>query len=151
LISVIVTAQDDPRPLARLLAALVPAAADGLVRHVAVIAADGPSRELADDAGADLHPTFAEALTAARSDWLAGLPLSAVFVTDWMDQVAAHLARDTPTPVRLVTRPAGLSLSPSPEGWLVPRRLLAAGAAEQDVQRLARRGGGGRLRILDRR
>ena len=151
MISIILTAQDDPRPLARLLAALVPAAADGLVKEVAVVATEGPSRTLADDAGADLHASFAEALAAARGDWLAGLPLSAVFVTDWMDQVAQHLAREPPAPARLTARPAGLSLGASPEGWLVPRRLLAAGAAEQDVQRLARRGGGRRLRILDRR
>jgi hypothetical protein len=150
-ISVIVTAIDDPRPLARLLAALVPAAADGLVREVAVIGAEGPSRTLADDAGADLHASFSEALAAARGDWLAGLPLSAVFVTDWMDQVAQHLAREPPTPARLTARPAGLTLGASPEGWLVPQRLLAAGAAQQDVQRLARRSGSRRLRVLDRR
>jgi hypothetical protein len=153
MISVILTAQDDPRPLARMLSALVPAAAEGLVREVAVIGAAGPSRALADDAGADFYDSFAAALAAAKGAWIAGLPLAAAFVTDWTEQVSAHLVREPPMPARIVARPAGLALSAAPEGWLVPKALArsAAGAAEQDFQRLARRRGGRRLRILDRR
>jgi hypothetical protein len=151
MICVILTAADDPKPLARLLTALVPAAADGLVREVAVVGADGPSRAIADDAGADCFETFAEAVADARSAWLAGLPPTATLTPDWMAIVADHLARDLAAPARLVARPAGLRFGAAPEGWLVPKRLTAlAGAVEQDLQRLARRGGR-RLRILDRR
>jgi hypothetical protein len=153
MISVIIAAADDPKPLARLLAALVPAAADGLVREVAVIGAGGPSRAVAEDAGADLYASFGEALERAKGPWLAGLPLGAIPVGDWMEEVAAHLAREPATPARIVTRPAGRLFGAAPEGWLAPRSLAAsaAGAAEQRIQRLARRGGGRRLRILDRR
>jgi len=152
MISVLVAATEDPRPLARLLAQLVPAAAQGLVREVAVVGAAGPSATLAEDAGANLYGAFAEAAAAARSDWLAKLPVDAVLVSDWMQQVAAHLARDPPAPARLATRPAGFTLARSPQGWLVPRLLAgSAGLAEQDLQRLARGRGGRRLRILDRR
>ncbi len=152
MISVLIAAPEDPRPLARLLAALVPAAADGLVREVAVVGAEGVCRSLADDAGADLHATLPEALAAARGPWLARLPSSAVFVGDWMEVVAAHLARLPERPARIVARPGWLTFGLSPEGWLAPLSLIAsAAAAQQDVQRLARRGGGRRLRILDRR
>lgn len=151
MISVLITASDDPKALTRLLTALVPAAAEGLVREVAVIGAEGPSRAIADDAGAGLYDDFAQALQKAKGPWVAGLPLGPGFAPHWMERVIAHLARDTQQPVRLVDRSAGLRLSPVPEGWLVPKSLAgSAGAVEQDLQRLARRGGG-RLRILDRR
>jgi len=149
MICVIVTASDDPKPLVRLLTALVPAAAEGLVREVAVIGAAGPSRALADDAGADLFGSFAEALDHARSAWLAGLPLTTLFTSDWMAVLADHLARDSAEAARLTAR-GGLTLRPEPEGWLVPKRLAASAVVEQDLQRIARRGGR-RLRILDRR
>ena len=150
MISILVTAGDDPKALTRLLTALVPAAAEGLVREVAVIAAAGPERAIADDAGADLYDAFGEAFDKAKGPWVAGLPLATNFAPDWMELVIAHLAKEPPTPARLSARAAGLSLSSPPEGWLVPKRLAASAAVvEQDLQRLARRGG--RLRILDRR
>jgi len=151
MISVILTASDDPNALAKLLTALVPAAAEGLVREVAVVGAAGPSAALADDAGADLFADFGAATARARGPWLARLPLAAALAPDWIEILAVHLARDPPTPARLVTR-AGFSLAAAPEGWLAPKSLApsAAGIVEQDFQRLARRGGR-RLRVLDRR
>jgi len=150
-ISVILTASDDAKTLAKLLTALVPAAAEGLVREVAVIAAVGPSAELADDAGADLFEDFNSAAARARGPWLAGLPLAAVFAPEWIEILAGHLAREPPTPARLVARPSGFSLAHHPEGWLAPKGYApSAGLVEQDLQRLARRSGR-RLRILDRR
>src|ERR1700761_1824888 len=77
LISVLVTASDEPKTLTRLLTALVPAAAEGLVREVAVIGAAGPALSIADDAGAELYDTFADALERAKGPWIAGLPLAA--------------------------------------------------------------------------
>jgi hypothetical protein len=148
MISALVTASDDPNALTRLLTALVPAAAEGVVREVGVIGAAGPARDIADDAGADLYDSFGEAFEKAKGPWIAGLPLGAHFTPDWMELLIAHLAREPQAPARLIARRLGLSASP--EGWLVPKRLAtSAGVVEQDLQRLARRGG--RLRILDRR
>ena len=151
MISVLITAAADPEPLARLLASLVPAAADGLVREVAVIGAAGPSLELADDAGARLFAAgaFAEAVAGARGPWIAGLPLAAVLTSDWMSLVSARLALGDAAAVRLVAR--GFSLGGGPRGWLAPKRLLpSAGVAEQDLHRLARRSGQ-RLAVFERR
>ena len=149
MISVLVTASDEPKTLTRLLTALVPAAAEGLVREVAVIGAIGPALAIADDAGADLYDAFGEAFERAKGPWVAGVPLTSTFAPDWMELLIAHLAKESPAPARLVARSGGLSLSAAPEGWLVPKQLAASAVVEQDLQRLARRGG--RLRILDRR
>lgn len=151
MISVLITASDDIKALTRLLTALVPAAAEGLVREVAVIGAVGPAQAIADDAGAGLHDDFGQAFAKAKGPWVAGLPLGPSFAPDWMELVMAHLARDAEQAARLVARSSGLRLSSGPEGWLAPKRLAAStGVVEHDLQRLARRGGG-RLRILDRR
>jgi hypothetical protein len=150
-ISVLITAPDDPQTLTRVLTALVPAAAEGLVREVAVIGAAGPGYAIADDAGAGLYDDFAEAYRRAKGPWIAALPPGPNLAPDWMALVIAHLAKDEQQPARLVARSSTLSLKARPEGWLVPKSLAgSAGVVEQDLQRLARRGGG-RLRILDRR
>jgi hypothetical protein len=150
LISVLVTASDEPKALTRLLTALVPAAAEGLVREVAVIGAAGPALSIADDAGADLYDAFGAAFEKAKGPWVAGLPLGSNLAPDWMELLIPYLAREPQAPARLVARAGGLSLSAGPEGWLVPKRLAASAVVvEQDLQRLARRGG--RLRLLDRR
>jgi hypothetical protein len=146
-ISVIVTASNDATRLARLLTALVPAAAEGLVREVAVVGAAGLAAEVAEDAGANRFDVFAAALEAARGPWIAGLPLAAVFAPDWIELLAGHVRNDQAQPARLAVR--GFIWG-SPEGWLVPKALAASvGALEQDLQRIARRGGR-RLRVLDR-
>jgi hypothetical protein len=149
-ISVLITASDDPRPLARLLTALVRAAAEGLVREAAVIGAAGPSRTIADDAGAGLYDDFASALATAKGPWLTGLPLGPGLSPGWMEVLAAHLAREPAEPARLIGGGGALGFGGRPEGWLLPKRLApSTDALEQDLQRLARRGR--RLRILDRR
>jgi hypothetical protein len=157
LISVLITADDDPNALTRLLTGLVPAAAEGLVKSVAVIGAVQAAEAVADDAGADLYPAgaFGEAFAKAKGAWVAGIPLGVNFAPDWIELLIAHLARETAAPARLVCRPGGFSFAAKPEGWLVPKRLAQTAAetsavvVEQDLQRLARRGG--RLRVLDRR
>ena len=151
LISVLINATDDPQALTRLLTALVPAAAEGLVREVAVIGASGPAHAIADDAGTGLYDDFAEAYRRAKGPWIAALPPGPNLAPDWMELVIAHLAKDEQRPARLVDRSTTLSLSARLEGWLIPKSLAgSAGVVEHDLQRLARRGGG-RLRILDRR
>jgi len=152
LISVLITANDDPNALTRLLTGLVPAAAEGLVKNVAVIGAVEAAEAVADDAGADLYAAgaFAEAFEKAKGPWIAGFPLGVNFAPDWMELLVAHLTKDVAAPARLVCRRAGFSFAGKPEGWLAPKRLAtSAVVVEQDLQRLARRGG--RLRVLDRR
>jgi len=157
LISLILTAPDDAEALAQLLSALVPAAAEGLVREVAVLGANDICQAVAADAGADVYPAdaFADAFDRAKGPWVCGLPLAARLAPDWIEVLAAHIAREPAAAARLVSR----SLWPMAwrEGWLAPKaaavKALAASAAarpcEQDLQRLARRSGR-RLRILGR-
>ena len=152
MISLIVIAGADHKALSRLLTALVPAAAEGLIREVAVLGALGRSKDIADDAGADLYDAgaFAEALARARGPWIASLPAAASFAPNWINILVAHLAREPAEPAQLVSARGWLALPSPPEGWLVPKaRAPSAAAAEQDFQRLARRGGR-RLRVLSR-
>jgi hypothetical protein len=151
-ISVILTASTDAEALARLLSALVPGAAEGLVREVAVIGAVGASGAVADEMGADLFEAggFAEAFGRARHDWVAGLPLGAALTSDWIERLAVHVSCEPPSAARLVAGSGLLSLGFGAEGWLVPKGLAPSAAfVEQDLQRLARRSGV-RLRILGR-
>ncbi len=150
MITAIIRASEDATALAALLGALVPAAAEGLVREVAVLGAAATSAEIADDAGAVLYAAdaFADAVAAAKGVWLAGMPLGVRLAPDWMGVVSAHVAMG-PLAARLIG-PGGLSFAPRPEGWLVPKaQAPSAGAVEQDLQRLARRSGR-RLRVFDR-
>ena len=152
MISLIVNAGEDHRALSRLLTALVPAAAEGLIREVAVLGALGRSYDVADDAGAELYDAggFGEAFGRTRGPWVAGVPLLASFATDWIDLLAAHLARSPAEAARLVGRGGWPLLPGGPEGWLAPKSLaVSAAAAEQDLQRLARRSGR-RLRVFSR-
>lgn len=145
MISVILIASDDGEALARLLTALVPAAAEGLVREVAVVGATGLAAEIAGDAGADLYEAFGLAFERTRGPWVGGLPLAATFSSDWIATVADHMRRAPNEPARLTAR--GFSLR-APEGWLAPKRLApSAVVVEQDLQALARRGR--RLRVLE--
>ena len=150
MLSVVITASDDARALSRLLTALVPGAAEHLVRDVVVRGASGASHEIADDAGATIveSPDFAEALARTRGDWIAGLPVTAGLRSGWIELVARHMGLSPAKPARLIAG-AGFLMGNGPEGWLAPRALaLSAGAVEHDLQRLARRGRA--LRILDR-
>ena len=121
------------------------------MREVAVLGGSAASRDLADEAGADIYPAdaFAQAIERSRGPWLLGLPLSAIFEPHWVEALGAEVAREPATPARLVS--GGLALTPRPEGWLVPKALALSAAAtgQQDLQRLARRSGR-RLRILGR-
>jgi glycosyltransferase involved in cell wall biosynthesis len=100
MISVIIATRDDETRLAMSLAALVPAAMEGLVREVIVV--DRGSRDgtavVADAAGCrfleasdpnkDARRLAAE---AARSDWLLFLPPGAILATGWQSDAMAFL------------------------------------------------------------
>lgn len=102
MISVIVPTRNDELALAHSLAALVPAAADGLVREVIVADAgsqDG-SLEVADAAGCrilngggTLGEDLAAAAALARSEWLLFLSPQAVLEQGWQNEAHDFMER----------------------------------------------------------
>ena len=116
MITVIVPAHDSADALAGLLAALVPAAVDGLVREV--IVADGDSdaatAALCEDAGATLlRGSIAAAAAIAKGNWLLIVTPDMRFPSRWIEIVADHSSR--------ATRPA-LVLPPLKSGWFAGGR-----------------------------
>ena len=102
MISVILPTRNDELALAHALAALVPAAADGLVREV--IIADGGSTdgtlEVADAAGCrillgegTLGESLAAAAAGARSDWLLFLSPRSVLEPGWQNEAHDFMER----------------------------------------------------------
>jgi hypothetical protein len=142
MISVVLAGSDDAKALANRLAELVPAAAEGLVREVAVLGGDASSLELAEDAGASVYAAdaFADALGRSKGPWVASLPLRGRLSAGWMGIVSAHIEKVPAKPARLTFKPGWLGLAFGPEGWLAPKSLLSsAGPTQQDLERLARR------------
>ena len=102
MITVILATRDDEASLAHALAALVPAAADGLLREVIVV--DGGSRDgtalVADAAGCRflagegaLGRDLAAAAKIARSDWLLFLSPHVVMEPSWQREVQDFMER----------------------------------------------------------
>ncbi len=131
-------AQDD---LALLLAALVPAAVEGLVREV--ICADAGSTDataaLCEDAGAKLiQGGLVAAAQAARSDWLLILPVDLRLAGGWDDAVAQRLAQ-RPEPLKVSgLKPHGLvaSLIDAPCGLVVQKARVTSRPETRDVKAL---------------
>lgn len=102
MISVIIPTRDDETPLAHALAALVPAAADGVVREVIVVdagSADGTAL-VADAAGCRLirgtgrlGPDLAGAAAQARSDWLLFLSPEVALEPAWQRETRDFIDR----------------------------------------------------------
>ncbi|MDZ4317484.1 MAG: glycosyltransferase, partial [Phenylobacterium sp.] len=98
MITVIVPAHDSAEPLAGLLAALVPAAVDGLVRDVIVADgdADPATVALCEDAGATLlRGSIAAAAAVAKGNWLLIVAPEMRFPSRWIEIVADHSSRAT--------------------------------------------------------
>lgn len=102
MISVIIPTRDDETPLAHALAALVPAAADGMVREVIVVdAGSGDGTALvADAAGCRFlrgagrpGPDLAEAARMARSDWLMFLSPQVALEPAWQREARDFMDR----------------------------------------------------------
>ncbi len=135
----VLLAADDPQRLADILAGLVTAAVDGLVREVVVsVGADPAIAMVAEDAGAAmvggeglLGARLARAASAASSknEWLlapaGGLPM------DWRPRLEAGL---------VAGRPGRFSASlidtilARPRGLLVPRAAYDAAGGFRDVE-----------------
>jgi glycosyltransferase involved in cell wall biosynthesis len=94
MISVVIATNNDERTLGQCLAALVPAAVDGLVREV-ILADAGSSDdtlEIADDAGARVvRGDINLACQAARNDWLLIVDVGHFVPAGWEDPIIAAL------------------------------------------------------------
>ena len=110
MISVVLVTRDSAAVLAQTLAALVPAAVDGLVKEVIVVDAGStdPTLEIADDAGAriigldgDIGTRLAAGCAAARGVWILALAPDRVLPEAWRGPVETHLAQGGGSPVWL--------------------------------------------------
>jgi hypothetical protein len=128
MISAIVTHLDDARRLEASLAALAPAAIDGLVREALLVdvGAGEAIREAADDAGATLVPSntepegLAAAGSAARGTWLLILPCGVRLEARWEPAARRHIER-------YPSHGAWFALAADADG--LSARLAEAGAA----------------------
>lgn len=127
MISVVLVASEDLPGLAAQMAMLVPAAVDGLVKEVVLVADGEPGVEaLAEDSGARLVTTSGDRLTAgaavARGDWILTLRSAPALREGWREPVEKHLARGAGAPAVLAA-PGGLlsKVSPRLHGLLVRR------------------------------
>jgi glycosyltransferase involved in cell wall biosynthesis len=100
MISVIIATHDDEEDLAHALAALAPAAMDGIVRDVIVV--DAGSRDgtldVADEAGCAVvrgsgAAALMQAAEAARGDWLLFLSPSSVLEAGWQGEALGFMDR----------------------------------------------------------
>lgn len=141
--------QDD---LALLLAALVPAAVEGLVREV--ICADAGSTDateaLCEDAGARLiQGGLVAAAAQARSDWLLILPVGLRLAGGWDDAVARRLAQQ-PSPLKVSgLKPHGLvsGLGPAPCGLVIQKARVVSQADTRNAKALINTLGRGAARL----
>jgi len=127
MISVVLVASEDLAGLSAQMALLVPAAVDGLVKELVLVAGDEPGVEaLAEDSGARLVVTSGDRLAAgaaaARGDWILTLRAAPALREGWREPVEKHLAAGAGAPAAL-TVPGGLldRLSPRLHGLLVRR------------------------------
>jgi glycosyltransferase involved in cell wall biosynthesis len=121
------------RSIGEVLAALTPAAVDGLVRQVVI--ADGGSTdatlEVADDAGADMlnltgapAERIAEACAKAKADWLLILDPTLAPPHGWMAAARQHVEGPSEKAAWFAEGGAGLFGPPRVHGLLVSKRLL---------------------------
>lgn len=151
MISVIIPTRDSAEALAGLLASLVPAAVDGLVRDVVI--ADAGSTDataaLCEDAGATLvYGSIAAAVAVARGDWLLIAAPEMRLPPRWIETIADHVSRE---------REPALLMPPLRPGWLASRKRANEAAllvrtttfhgAPGDLTALRRRFGRGATRL----
>lgn len=148
MLSVIVDARAAPDRLAGLLAALTPAAVEGLVREVLVAGAAeteflaAATGQLCDATGAEEVPDLASAVEQARGDWLLLLPAQIRFREGWVERLHDHLPSGRPALLQGLK--AGGLFGRREEGVLI-RREAALGLATLDS--LRRKQGADRVRL----
>lgn len=148
MLTVLVAAPDDDAiALAETLAALVPAAVDGLVRRVRILTNGAPDLDLAqliDASGADHAIAAGDALAMWRSqpsgmdEWRLCLIAGMTPVSDWTDAVARHVGRETKPATfsidgaltsRVIAAVLRMSMRPHP-----PSGLLVRGSWPQSLK-----------------
>lgn len=128
MISVVLVASEDLPGLAAQMTLLVPAAVDGLVKEVILVADGEPGVEaLVEDSGARLVTTSGDRLAAgaaaARGDWILTLHATPALREGWREPIEKHLAGGGGAPAVLAVRGGGLlgKLAPRWHGLLVRR------------------------------
>ena len=145
MISAVLATHNEARRLGETLAALVPAAVDGLVRQVIIADAGSTDAtlEIADDAGATIVAgDLLAGVRAAKEDWLLVLDPGARLTPGWDAVARVHAASGTgPAVIRVGPRKGLLSLiAPAPVAGLLLRRTeVLAGATLAELARDARR------------
>jgi hypothetical protein len=119
MLSVIVEAGQDEARAAGLLAALVQAAVEGLVREVFLAGVRTPAlREaLCEETGALPAADLGEAARRAKSDWVLVLPARIRFRDGWVERLKDHLAAG-PRPAMIRGIRDGGLFGRRPVGWL---------------------------------
>ena len=170
MICAIITDLRDEARLEATLAALAPAAIDGFIRQLLVIAdgANAAALELAEEAGADPvagPDRFAAACAAARHPWLLILPAGVRPQMGWEAAARAHARRHPDVAGHFISASSRTGLAarideslagarcallgrPAPEQGLLVSRTVAADIAAVDPAGLVRGLGRGRLRGL---
>jgi hypothetical protein len=138
MISVVLIASEDLPGLAAQMAMLVPAAVDGLVKEVVLVAGDEVGVDaLAEDSGARLlrepgnvQDRLAAGVAVARGDWILTLRSDTVLREGWREPVERHLAGGAGAPAALIA-PGGLwgRINPKTHGVLLRRLDWPKGAA----------------------
>jgi hypothetical protein len=151
MLSVIIDTTDGEDRLAGLLAALTPAAVEGVVREVLVVdeaRAEVVAAEvdlLCEDMGAEMAGDLASAIERAKSDWLLVLPADIRFHNGWIEQLTDHLASGAREAILVGDAKSGL-LGARPAGVLVSK-AAAAGIRDPDLQGLRRKLGARAVRL----
>jgi glycosyltransferase involved in cell wall biosynthesis len=152
MLSVIIPTSDSAADLQGLLATLVPAAMDGLVREV--ICADAgstdPTLEICEDTGAQVVAGgLVAAAKAAKSDWLLLLPVDIQLPVGWAEAMKAHLMRGKRPAVVRGAREPGLAgrFKTVPAGLLVEASRVVGQPENRDVKVLVRALGTGAARL----
>jgi len=132
MISVVIATHDDGRTLGQTLAALVPAAVDGLVREV-ILADAGSTDEtlaIADDAGARVvrsegavEARLLEACKTARAEWLLILEASVPAPHGWEGAAGRHVERHAGKPAYWGRSGLAPFVTPA-KALLVPKALF---------------------------
>lgn len=145
MISVVLIASEDLPGLAAQMAMLVPAAVDGLVKEVILVADGEPGVEaLTEDSGARLVKVpggvaarLAAGAAAARGDWILTLRSAPALREGWREPIEKHLAGGVGAPAVLAV-PGGLLSRFAPRLHGVLARRLDWPADHGDEKALAK-------------